>query len=109
MIVGGKSSNPAWKCENKAYALSLDTSSAEVPSCLNPLCDFPHYVHAPLMAIFDGFPTVCGGRNQNDGENNYYTECYQFNFTRNSWGDPAEPLSHKKIAGIHTGKLLFSI
>ena len=109
MIVGGKSYNPAGKSEHKAYALSLDSSSADIPSCLDSLCDFPHHVHAPLMAIFDGFPTVCGGRNQNDGENDYYTECYQFNFTRNSWGDPAEPLCHKKIAGIHTGKLLFSI
>ena len=103
MIVGGRSSNPG-KTEDKAYTLSLTPSSADIPSCIETICDFPHYVEMSSFANFDGLPTVCGGRNTNDGENDYHTECYQFNFTRNSWGDPSEPLGYKNLKGAHTGK-----
>ena len=106
MIVGGGSAVPNRRSEDKSYVLPLDPS-IDIPSCLETLCDFPHYIASPTGALFNGLPTVCGGR---DGATNtYHTECYQFNFTRNSWGDPAEPLGHKKIGGIHTGKLFVSI
>ena len=102
MIVGGANRNP-YKSEDKAYALSLSPSSVDIPSCLETLCDFPHYVECPSMALFDGMPTVCGGRNANSDPHIYHTECYQFNFTRNNWGDAAEPLGYKNFQGVHTG------
>ena len=43
MIVGGNSG----KSEDKAYALSLNPS-VKIPSCLETICDFPHYVESPL-------------------------------------------------------------
>ena len=101
MIVGGGSAVPNRRSEDKSYVLPLDPS-IDIPSCLETLCDFPHYIASPTGALFNGLPTVCGGR---DGATNtYHTECYQFNFTRNSWGDPAEPIGHKNILGVHTGK-----
>ena len=80
MIVGGQSDNPS-KTEDKAYALSLDRS-VDVPSCLDRICDFPHYVRGASSAIFeDGLPTVCGGIDEN---NSAMKECYKYNFT-NAW------------------------
>ena len=83
MVVGGQSDNPA-KTEDKAYALSLDRS-VDVPSCLDTICDFPHYARGVSSGIFeDGLPTVCGGHDQNTGTNVQHTECYKYNFT-NAW------------------------
>ena len=104
MIVGGQSyDSTTYKSEDKAYALSLNPSSVDIPSCLETICDFPHYVEGPSMAVFDGLPTVCGGRNINTDPDTYHTECYEFNVTENSWG---QPLGHKNIEGVHTGILL---
>ena len=87
MIVGGQSNNPSQgpsKTEDKAYALSLDRS-VDVPSCLDRICDYPHYVRGASSAIFeDGLPTVCGGRYENTSPTTYYKECYKYNFT-NAW------------------------
>ena len=105
MIVGGASQVPTRRSEDKVYALSLNPSSVDIPSCLETLCDFPHYTESPTGAIFNGLPTVCGGRDVGTEPDTYHTECYQFNFTRNSWGDPAEPLCYKNIKGVHTGKI----
>ena len=101
MIVGGHSA-PS-KSEDKAYALSLNPS-VDIPSCLETICDFHHYVESPLMATFDGLPTICGGRDASTNPRTYHTECYQLNITRNSWGDRAEPLGHKNFPNVHTGK-----
>ena len=103
MIVGGAAYQPSRKSEDKAYTLSLDPS-VEVPSCLATICDFPRYVECPSMATFDGLPTICGGRDINADPETYHTECYQFNITRNSWGDPEEPFSYTSRTAVHTGK-----
>ena len=101
MIVGGRSHNPR-KTEDKAYALSLKPSSVDIPSCLETICDYPLYVEAPLMAIFeDGLPTICGGRDENSSPVTYHRECYKFNVTENGWG---LPLGSKNFQGVHTGK-----
>ena len=102
MVVGGRSWNPE-KTEDKGYALSLNPSSVDVPSCLETICDFPHYIESPSMGIFeDGLPTVCGGRgrNMNTVPHTYYNECFKFNFTNNAW----EFSGSKHFPGIHTGK-----
>ena len=100
MIVGGAARNPS-KSEDKAYALSLNPSSVDIPSCLETICDFPHYVETPSMGIFeDGLPTVCGGRNVNTNPNTYHRECYKFNVTNNGW----QYSGSKNIEGVHTGK-----
>ena len=105
MIVGGGSSNPR-KSEDKAYALSLNPSSVAIPSCLEAICDFPHYVETPSMGIFDdGLPTVCGGRNVNDDPDTYHRECYKFNVTNNGW----EYSGSKNIQGVHTGTGLMKL
>ena len=83
MIVGGQSDNPD-KTEDKAYALSLDRSVG-VPSCLDTICDFPHYVREATAGIFgDGLPTVCGGFDGNNSPATFFNECYKYNFT-NAW------------------------
>ena len=102
MIVGGATNDPSRKSEDKAYALSLRPSSVEVPSCLERICDFPHYIECPSMAIFDnGLPTVCGGRRHTGSAYVHYKECYQFNHTENGWG---LPIGSKDKQGVHTGK-----
>ena len=101
MIVGGAVHEPTRKSEDKAYALSLNPSSVDIPSCLETICDFPHYVETPSMGIFeDGLPTVCGGRNINTNPHIYHRECYKFNVTNNGW----EYSGSKNIEGVHTGK-----
>ena len=93
MIVGGTSNE---KSEDKAYALSL-SPSVDVPSCLESICDFPHYVQDGMAAIFDdGLPTVCGGVSTDPLK--FYTECYKFNFT-NAW----EYSGSKHYKTLHTG------
>ena len=101
MVVGGGAGNPnPRKSEDKAYALSLNPPSVAIPSCLETICDFPHYVETPSMGIFDdGLPTVCGGRNVNDDPDTYHRECYKFNVTNNGW----EYSGSKNIQGVHTG------
>ena len=83
MIVGGQSSHPE-KTHDKAYALSLDRS-VDVPSCLETICDFPHYVREASAGIFkDGLPTVCGGLDGNNNPATFFIKCYKYNFT-NAW------------------------
>ena len=103
MIVGGaaRPSGGPYRSEDKAYALSLNPSLVAIPSCLETICDFPHYVETPSMGIFeDGLPTVCGGRNINNDPHVYHRECYKFNVTNNGW----EYSGSKNIQGVHTGK-----
>ena len=96
LIVGGQS---AEKTEDKAFALSLHPT-VDVPSCLTSICDFPHYVRGPPMAVFDdNLPTVCGGRNQNNSPHTYYNQCFKLNLTNNGW----ELSGSKDIMRIHTG------
>ena len=103
MIVGGaaRPSGAPHKSEDKAYALSLNPSYVDIPSCLETICDYPHYVETPSMATFDGLPTVCGGRDINTDPDTYHRECYEFNVTENSWG---QPIGYKNFGNVHTGK-----
>ena len=95
MIVGGQADD---KVEDKAYAMSL-SPTVDVPSCLESICDFPHYVQPTSAAIFDdGLPTVCGGRNSDTSPHTFYNECYKFNFT-NAW----EYSGSKHFRNIHSG------
>ena len=95
MIVGGQSDNPS-KTEDKAYALSLD-SSINVPACLENICDFPHYVRHATTGIFeDGLPTVCGGYEGHYTSPAFFNECYKYNFT-NAW-DYASTKNYAQLA-----------
>ena len=82
MIVGGGVlEDGRWKSSDKAYGMSLN-SRVKVPTCLESICDFPHYVYNPTTAIFqDGLPTVCGGSNLNTNPYTNYVECHKYNFT----------------------------
>ena len=98
MIVGGQSNNPS-KTGDKAYALSLDRS-VDVPSCLDTICDFPHYVRGAATAIFeDRLPTICGGRDENTDPIKVFKECYKYNFT-NAW----DYAGTKNYAEVASGK-----
>ena len=94
MVVGGRSDQ---KGEDKGYVISLD-DSVPVPTCLQSICDFPHYFYGATSGIFDdGLPTICGGRNPSPST--YYDSCYKFNFT-NAW----EPAGTMKTPSAYAGE-----
>ena len=94
MVVGGHSDQ---KTEDKGYVISLD-DSVPVPTCLQSICDFPHYFYAATSGIFDdGLPTICGGRK--DSPYTYYDSCYKFNYT-NAW----EPAGTMKYPAAYAGE-----
>ena len=95
MVVGGEKDGVI--ATDKGYIISLD-DNVPIPSCIESLCDFPHYFYSATSGIFeDGLPTVCGGRNlDRPGPLEYYGECYKFNYT-NAWeqaGSMSYELSH---------------
>ena len=93
MVVGGQSDE---KTEDKGYVISLD-DTIPVPSCLQSICDFPHYFLAATSGIFgDGLPTVCGGRKVSPYT--YYDSCYKFNYT-NAWVPAGSMSSSLSYAG----------
>ena len=99
MVVGGQSDE---KTEDKGYVISLD-DTIPVPSCLQSICDFPHYFHAATSGIFaDGLPTVCGGRK--NSPMTYYDSCYKFNYT-NAW----EPAGSMTSSLSHAGEFKYFI
>ena len=86
MVVGGASDDKG--SEDKGYVISLD-DRVPVPSCLQSICDFPHYISAASSGIFaDGSPTICGGQ----VNYNFYDSCYKYNYT-NAW-EPAGTMTY---------------
>ena len=88
MVVGGQKEDEY--ASNKGFVISLD-DKVPIPSCLQSICDYPHYINAATSGIFaDGLPTICGGRTNKP--NVYHDSCYKFNYT-NAW-QPAGSMSY---------------
>ena len=98
MIVGGRSAQGS---EDKGYVKRLDDPSRPLPHCLSSICDFEYYFEGAATAMFDGLPTICGGRNSKTSPHTYHKECWKFSFAN---GTRWVRAGTKNYDSIHAGK-----
>ena len=70
-------------------------------SCLRNICDFPRYFEGASSALFDGLPTICGGRTRTPQA--YYNDCCKFSFG-DSWNCTGELGYTKNFNKSHASK-----